>query len=75
MDTVWQVIKASPGASCRTQQQQQPLGEVGQGELFAQKAGTGGLNQRQEIYSVPQSQPAPLHSINMRDRKPLAFPI
>lgn len=71
MDTSWQVIKASPSASCKTQQQLRG----GTGRIVCTEARTGGLNERQEIYSLPQSQPQPLHSINTRDRKPLAFPI
>ena len=39
MDTIQRVVKDFPSASCKTQQQQ-ALGEVGPGELSAQKAGT-----------------------------------
>lgn len=69
MDTIWWVIKdfQSP---CRTAAE---LMEVGPGELF--DPGHQRLSECQEIHRLPQTQPAPVHSINMQDRKPLAFPI
>lgn len=69
----WWVVDAFPSMSCKTRQL--PSARWGWENCLHRRPGHWGLHECQEIYSLPQTQPAPAHSTNMQDRKPLAFPI